>query len=225
MSLLAAGARALSTRGRRWLVLITLMLGVVAAVAVGLATPPGERTFAAIAGPAQLVMSATVPLLGVLLVAGLRRPARPAAALTTVAVAVVLALLIAAFGVVVCVAVTAILPAATGAGRWENAGMVAVGSLLVQGVAQLVGTGMGLLLGRRPAWACLATIVLPLGLWRLFGAMDGLQPLQAWLTPFPSAQHLLSGEMSATNWAQWLVMVALWGAGLNALGIARIARR
>ena len=27
--------------------------------------------------------------------------------------------------------------------------------------------------------------------------------------------------MSATAWAQWLVVLAIWGAGLNALGVAR----
>ena len=225
MSALAAGSRALATRGRRWLVVITLLLGVVAAAAVAAATPPSERTFASISGPAQLLMSATVPILGVLLVAGLRRPTRPAAILSTVAAAVVLALLIAAFGVAVCASATAIVPSEAGADRWQNAGVVAVGSLLVQGVAQLVGTGFGLLLQRRPAMACLATIVLPLGLWRLLGALDAVRPLQAWLTPYPSAQHLLSGEMSSTNWAQWLVMLTIWGVGLNALGAARASRR
>ena len=134
-----------------------------------------------------------------------------------------LALLIAAFGVLVCAAVTMIAPSTAGGGRWENAGMVAIGSLLAQGTAQLVGTGLGLLL-RRPVIACLATIVLPLGLWWLFGAVDVLRPVQAWTTPYPSAQHLLSGAMSPVNWAQWLVVLAIWGAGLNALGCLRASR-
>ncbi len=224
LGVLAAGRHTLGTRGRRWLVVVTLLLGAAAAVAVAAATPPSERTFASISGPAQLLMSATVPFLGVLLVNELRDPVSRREVLSTVAAAVGLALLIAAFGVLVCAIVTALVPSTGSAGRWENAGVVALGSLLVQGTAQLVGTGLGLLLRRRPALACLATIVLPLGLWRLFGAVDVLRPLQAWSTPYPSAQHLLSGELSAANWAQWLVVLAVWGVGLNALGVARATR-
>ncbi|HSU34477.1 MAG TPA: hypothetical protein VLJ88_02345 [Propionibacteriaceae bacterium] len=51
--------------------------------------------------------------------------------------------------------------------------------------------------------ACLATIVVPLGLWFVLGLVPALRPAQAWLTTFPSVQHLLSGEMSPVRWAQW----------------------
>jgi hypothetical protein len=95
--------------------------------------------------------------------------------------------------------------------------------VLVQIVAQLVGTGLGLLL--RPAViACLATIVLPLGLWFLLGSVAVLRPAQAWLTPFATAQVLLSARMSPWGWAQWLVVALLWGAALNAVGAARLKR-
>ena len=139
------------------------------------------------------------------------------------ATAVGLALLIAAFGVLVCAAVTMIAPSTASVGRWENAGMVAIGGLLTQATAQLAGTGLGLVL-RRPVIACVATIVLPLGLWWLFGAVDVLRPVQPWTTPYPSAQHLLSGAMTPVNWAQWLVVLAIWGVGLNALGCLRASR-
>lgn len=210
-------------RALRRIIVLTALIGVLAAIAMGLGTAPEERTFAAVSGPTQSLMSVTVPFLGVLLVSGLDRPARVPAIWSAIATALGLALTLAAFGVAVCALVTAIAPSTASAGRWQDAGLVAVGSLLVQGTAQLTGTGLGLLL-RRPVLAGLATTVLPLGLWGLLGAVDALRPVQAWLTPFPSAQHLLSGEMSPTAWAQWLVVLTLWGVGLNALGIVRACR-
>lgn len=220
MKTLAAGNGILQASSSRWIGAITLLLGVLFAVAVGLGSPSEERTFVAVSEPAQLFMSVTVPFLGVLLVGGLRRPAPVESVVSTVAAAVGLAFLIAAYGVLVCAVVTAVVPSTASGGRWENAGVVVVGSLLMQGSAQLVGTGLGLLL-RRPVIACLATIVLPLGLWGLFQTTDALREVGSWTTPYPSAQHLLSGEMSGTAWAQWLVVVAIWGVGLNSLGIAK----
>lgn len=201
----------------------TLLLGILAAVAVGAGSPPAERTFVTVSGPAQLLMSVTVPFLGVLLVTRLQRPTRVKSVLSTVTAAVVIALLIAALGGLVCAAVTAAASSTTSAGRWENAGVVAVGSLMVQGLAQLVGTGLGLLL-RRPVIACFATIVLPLGLWLVFESIEALRPVQDWTTPYPSAQHLLSGEISATAWAQWVVVLAIWGIALNAFGTAKASQ-
>ncbi len=219
-----AGRRAGGTRTRPWVVAVTLLLGLVGAVAVAVGTPPEERTFATVSGPAQSLMSLLVPLLGVLVTARLRRPARAADVLAGIGKALVPALLIAATGVLICALVTAVAPSAAAGSPWADAGVVVLGSLLVQGVAQLVGTGMGLLLPR-PILAYAATIVLPLGLWRLLGAVADLRPAQAWLTPFPSVQHLLSGEMDPIRWAQWLVVLAIWGVGLNALGLARASRR
>jgi hypothetical protein len=96
-----------------------------------------------------------------------------------------------------------------------------VGGVLVQVVAQLVGTGLGLLL-RPVVVAFVATIVLPLGLWYVLGAVDALQPAQAWLTPYSSVRNLLSGRMSTAAWAHWLVVVLIWAVGLNAAGAARL---
>jgi hypothetical protein len=109
-------------------------------------------------------------------------------------------------------------------GPWDHTASVAVCSVLVQVVAQPVGTGLGLLL-RPVIVACLATIVLPLGLWFVLGSVDVLRPSQAWLTPYATFQNLLSGQMSALAWAQWFVVVLLWGAALNAVGAARLKRR
>jgi hypothetical protein len=224
VAVLIGGRRAVGTRARRWIVAVTLLLGLLGAVAVAVGSPPTERTFSAVSGPTQSLMSIVVPLLGVLATAELRRPTRASEVLAVIAGALRPTLLIAVIGVVICAVVTALAPSAAAEGRWANAGVVVLGSLLVQGVAQLVGTGMGLLI-RRPTLAYAATIVLPLGLWRLCGSVAVLQPAQAWLTPLPSVQHLLAGEMSPVRWAQWLVVLAIWGVGLNALGLARASRR
>jgi hypothetical protein len=224
MKVLPAGRRAVRPGALRWVVAVALLLGLLGAVAVAAGTSPAERTFAAVSGPAQSLMSIVVPLLGVLATAGLQRPARSADVLPVIARALVPALLIAALGVLTCAAVTALAPSEAAGGRWTNSGVVVLGSLLVQGVALLVGTGMGLLL-RPPIVAFLATIALPLGLWALLGAVAALRPAQPWTTPFPSVQHLLSGEMNPTRWAQWLVVLGIWGVALNAMGAARASRR
>ena len=224
MTALAPERRRVRRRGVRVVVVVTAALGILAAVGLAAATPPADRTFAAVSEPTQSLMSVTAPFLGVLLVGELRGPVRPATILAAVTRAVGLAMLIAGFGVLISAGVTAAFPSDATSGRWQGAGMVALGSLLVQGVAQLVGTGLGLLI-RRPVLACLATIVLPLGLWWLLGAVQILRPVQAWLTPYPSVQHLLSGEMASTSWARWLAVLAIWGIGLNAFGILRAMRR
>jgi hypothetical protein len=109
-------------------------------------------------------------------------------------------------------------------GRWHHVGTIAVGSVLVQVIAQLVGTGLGLLI-RSAVVAFIASIVLPLGLWVVLGATQTLRPAQAWLTPYATAQNLLSGQMGPVNWAQWLVVLLVWGVGLNAAGETIMRRR
>lgn len=220
----AVGARCelvLRTWPGRLIVVVTVLAGVVSAVAVISGSIPGERTIAAASGPVQSLMSITVPFLGVLLVQTVQRPVGRRAFIAP-GLALAAAVAVAVFGVVLCGLVTAVATSQAPGGRWHHAGAVAVGSLLVQIVAQLTGTGLGLLV-RRPALACLLTIVLPTGLRLLLGALDALRPAQAWLTPYASAQHLLAGDMSPANWAQWLVMVAIWGFGLNLAGLRRRA--
>lgn len=55
--------------------------------------------------------------------------------------------------------------------------------------------------------------------------MDALRPAQPWLTPFGIVRNLLSGEMSALRWVQWLCVLLIWGVGLNAVGAAVLNRR
>ena len=119
-------------------------------------------------------------------------------------------------------AATAVAVSGGGPGAWSRAGTIALGCVLVAIVAQFVGTGFGLLL-RKPVLACAATIVVPLGLWLILG-LGFLKAAQPWLTPFPSVQRLLSGDMSGLAWPQWTVMALLWAGGLNALGAARLRR-
>ncbi|MCO1599358.1 hypothetical protein M8C17_29810 [Micromonospora sp. RHAY321] len=216
--------RALGTRARRWLLAITLLAGVLAAVALTAAADPADRTFAALSDTVQSLMSVLTPLFGILLVRDLRRaPDAVRVGPTLVAVGLP-AVVIGVFGVVVCAVTLALAPADIADQPWRHAGTVAVGGVLVQVVAGLVGTGLGLLL-RSPVVAFLATIVLPLGLYGLLGGVDALRPAQAWLTPYGSVRNLLSGEMSALRWVQWLTVLLVWGVGLNAAGAALLWRR
>jgi hypothetical protein len=212
-ALLSQVRYAVRTRVRRAIVFTTLLLGAVSAVGVAAAAAPADRTFATISSPAQSLMSITVPFLGVLLVRDLRWPPRRSV-ISAVVVAEVLAIAIAVIGIAVCVLVNAIAPSAA---DQQHAAVIGLGSVLVQALAQLTGTGFGLLF-RSAVLACLATIVIPLGLWLLFGAVQSLVPVQAWLTPYATARRLLAGDMSWTNWGQWLVVVAIWGVGLNLAG-------
>ncbi|MET8279671.1 hypothetical protein [Micromonospora sp. NPDC005174] len=213
--------RSLGTRTRRWLLAGTLLAGLLTAVALVATAAPTDRTFVDLSGTVQSLMSVATPLFGILLV---RDPRRARADVVPTVFGVLLpAVVIGVGGVAICAATLAVTPAGGVDDRWRHVGTVAVGSVLVQLVAGLVGTGLGLLLRSRVV-AFLATIVLPLGLFGLLGAVDALRPAQPWLTPFGSVRHLLSGEMSALRWTQWFCVLLIWGVGLNALGAAVRAR-
>ncbi|NYH46066.1 hypothetical protein HNR22_005793 [Micromonospora jinlongensis] len=215
--------RSLGTRARRWLLVGTLLAGVLCAVALVAAAAPADRTFAALSETVQSLMSVVTPLFGILLVRDLRRAPGSARVLPSVLAVGLPAVVIGVVGVLICAATLALTPAEVADEPWRHAGTVAVGSVLVQVVAGLVGTGLGLLL-RSTVVAFLATIVLPLGLFGLLGAADALRPAQPWLTPFGSVRNLLSGDMTVLRWAQWLCVLLLWGVGLNAAGAAVLKR-
>jgi hypothetical protein len=217
--------RAVGTRSRRLLALVAVALGVAGAVTVTAAGPAAERTFSVTSTPAQLLISVLVPFFGVLLTADLVGGAgagrqTPRVLRTRLLAAVVVAVIAALCGVVVSAATVAAYPSAAPGGRWQHLGAVVLGSVLVQVTAQLCGTGLGMLLRRRGV-AMLGTIVLPLGLWLILGAVGTLRPAQAWLAPAVSAGHLLGGQMTSWNWAQWMVVVLLWGLALNVAGARR----
>jgi hypothetical protein len=201
--------RILGTASRRWLLGVTLSLGLMAAIAVAAGVPPADRTFATVAGAAQSLMSVMTAFIGVLVARDLSR--------ATFGAGVLLAAAVGAFGSLASAVAVAVAPAGT-ADRWSDAATIAVGGALVQVVAFLVGTGFGLLIRRPLAVAMLATIVVPLGLYLVLG------PARAWLTPYAVAQNLLSGRMSPLAWVQWCVVFLLWGVGLNAAGWAAVSR-
>lgn len=220
---LAALGRGVATRPRQWLVAVTLLLGVLAAVGVIAAAQSADQTFVSVSKSVQSLMSVTLPFIGVLLVRDVLRSPVTVRLTPTLLAATLLAAAFGAFGVLVCAAALAVAPSSATMGRWDHTVSIAACGVLVQVVAQLVGTGLGLLL-RPVVIACLATIVLPLGLWFVLGSVAVLRPAQAWLTPYATVQNLLSGRMSALAWAHWLVIVLLWGAALNAVGAARLKR-
>lgn len=150
---------------RQLLLAITLMMGVLTVVALAATLEPAGRTFAALAGPVQSIMSITVPFLGVVMVRDQGGIA------PKVVAAAVLAAGVGAFGDVLCVGALLLAPS-TAADPWAHAGTIAVGSVLVQIVAMLVGTGFGMLM-RSIVVAIPATIVVPLGVWFLFRAVWG----------------------------------------------------
>jgi len=209
-------------RTLRSALVITLLLGAASAVAVTAGLPVQQRTFTGLLGPVQSLMSVTAPLVGIALVSPVHRygpgwrPAPPL--LTAVAVAVALGIV----GSLLCAAALAV-ASSPATDRWGHLAASVLGALLVQVVAQLVGTGLGLLIRRRLV-AFLASMVIPLGAWVALGAVDGLRPAQA-LTPFDHVPVLLAGEMTGARWGQWLAMVLIWCVGLNGAGLLRLRRR
>jgi hypothetical protein len=201
----------------------TLLLGILGVVGVMAGAHPADGTFVLLSKSVQSPMSVTLPFIGVLMArdvlrsAGRVRPAPMWLAATILAAATGL------FGVIVCAVALLVAPADDAAGRWNHALSVAVCGVLVQVVAQLVGTGLGLLL-RPVVLACLATIVLPIGLWLVLGSAPVLRPIQAWTTPYATVQNLLSGRMTVLAWVQWSVVVLLWAVVLNAVGAVRLER-
>ncbi|WP_459644951.1 hypothetical protein [Kineococcus sp. NUM-3379] len=220
----AALRRAAGTRRRVLLLTTTPLLGALAAAALAAGLPAGQRTFAAVSATVQLLMSVPLPFTGVLLATDLRRSpgAAPGGVLPTLAAAVLLAGAVGLAGALL--AALALLAAGSGAADpWASAVPLVAGGVLVQVVAQLVGTGLGLLV-RRPALASLGTVVLPLGVYALLGAVEVLRPAREWLTPYATSQDLLSGRAGPVDLAREGVVVLLWCAGLNALGAARLRR-
>jgi hypothetical protein len=164
-------------------------------------------------------MSVAVPLFGILLAGDLRRSVSRSAA-GTYGAALAVATAVAGFGVLVGAAAVAVLAAGPAETRWTHAAPAALGGLLVQALAVLVGVGLGLVLRLRFV-AFVASAVVPLGLWWALGAVPLLRGWQDWLTPYANARHLLSGDMTPVQWAQSVVVLALWGVALNVWGMRR----
>jgi hypothetical protein len=187
---------------------ITGVVGVLGAVGSQIAAVSAERTFASTSTVAQSLISIGVPFVGA--VAGARRER------SLYKLALGYAVGLAAVGLVAAILVAWLVPS-TASDPWQHAPVIVVGAFVTQLVAQLVGTGFGLLIGR--GWiAAILTIVAPLGLYAvLSAAAPGLRP---WLTPYGTAQLWWNGEFGGSDVLPFLVMLALWGVALNLAGRA-----
>jgi hypothetical protein len=182
---------------------VTGVVGVLGAVLGQAGTAEADRTFASATGFAQSLISVGVPFIGA--VAGARRER----ALYKLALGYAVGL--AAVGVVASILVALLVPSAA-EDVWRHAPILVIGAFVTQIVAQLVGTGLGLLIGR--GWlAALLTIASPLGLYAVLPS-DARQ----WLTPYGSAQLWWKGEFDGSDVLPFLVMLAVWGLALNVAG-------
>jgi hypothetical protein len=223
-----------STPARRWLLIATGVVGLLSAGLVAFTGPAGDHTFSVISFYTQSAISLPLPLVSVLLMtqdfgrrassppsgSGLSRDAIIAAKLLA---SMIIAVAGAAYGVLISVLATSAATPGAGEGRWNAIGMIILGSMLVQLIAQLSGAGWGLLLGSS-ALAIVADVIVPLGLWIITGAVPGLHGVQEWLTPLASVGNLLSGHMDAQRWAQVGVVVLVCVVVLNVAGIFRVHR-
>lgn len=197
---------------------VTAIIGALAGFAVSAGVPADQRTFATVAAPVQLLISVGVPFLGAVVTSSLHLQSNPDPR-ETILRAVSWAIAFAIFGVVAAAVGVAVLPSQAPGGQWKTALPVVLGSVLVQVVAQLTGTGFGLLL-RRPVMASLSTILFPLGVWLLLGVFA--PDARLWLTPMEGANRLLAGTMSASTWLPYVVMLGPWVVGLNVAGLRRL---
>ena len=215
---------AAATAGRTWrrvvLLVLTLALGPAVGVALAFLGPPAQRTFAVVQGTTQLVISVLLPFVGILLAADVRRSGATRVVPTCLATAGI-AVKVAVVGLLAATVATSAAPGIT-PGRWDGAASLALGGLVVQVVCVLVGVGLGLLL-TRPWVAFVASAAVPLGLYAVLGAVPQLHAARDWLTPYASAQHLLSGATTPLNWAQAAVVALLWGVALPALAWRRLS--
>ena len=226
----SACRRAVGTRPRQVLTGVALTCALLAVVAVSAKAAPEEQTFLATSAISQSILSIFVPFYGVLLISDLGRHQASdgspwwSSLLATGLFAVVAAV----YGLVIsAVAVAIVVGAGSTAAEpdpWRSVGLVLMGSLIMQLLAASVGTGFGLLL-QPPIVAELATIVVPLSCWLLLGLTPVLIQIRGWTTPFAAVQHLFTGQLSPLNWLQWLVVIVIWGVGLNAIGSIRLQTR
>jgi hypothetical protein len=203
----------------------TLLLG----AATGVLTARSGAGFRDVLEPVQLAVSVLVPFFGVLAVTHLHGTPRPVdrrhsrRPLLSVTIAVGFAIsLAAAFALA-----GALLAAA--ATRWAGGDWppptrgaeLVLAAVAVQVIAQLTGTGWGLLV-RRPAVAMAATIVVPLGITALLGAISPHGNVARWLTPYGNARSLLDGAPGPGILPGLCVVVLLWCVVPNVLGARKV---
>ena len=222
--------RAITARAARWLLIASAVVG--ASTAVLVTFPLGEAgTFSAASYYVQSAISLPLPWVSIVMMNDLSRrtsstsaspPFGRRVAAKQLASAVI-AIIGASYGIALSSLVTSLSAATVSNAQWKGFGSVVFGSILVQLIAQLCGAGFGLLIMSTET-AIVADVVVPLGLWLLTGAFPALHGVQAWVTPFASVGHLLSGHMDGRAWAQVVVVVLIWVVALNAAGVFRRRR-
>ena len=214
----------LGSEVRLALALATVVIGAGAAFVLALLLQPVDRTFAAIIAPVPLIMSVLTPFSTAALVFDLRDDRLPVTALRPRWIAAgIYGLLVGGVGAAVTALPRAVLGIEASGGAGADAVPAVVGSLLVQLIPAGIGCAAVLLIPR--LWlACLSTVVVPLGCTLLLGFLTP-RGTADWLTPLGAAGHLVPGPMSIVNWAQWVVVVALWVVLPNAIGARRWAAR
>ena len=222
------------SRARRWLLIASGAVGLLTAGLVAFTGPARDHTFAVISFYTQSAISLPLPFVSILIMTqefGRRaRSTTPASASSRDAIitakllaSALIAVAGASYGVLISVLATSAAALPADQDRWDAAGLIILGSVLVQLIAQLSGAGWGLLLGSS-VLAIVADVVVPLGLWIVTGAVPGVHGAQAWLAPFASVRNVLSGHMDAQRWAQVGLIVLVWVIALNAAGIFRVRR-
>jgi hypothetical protein len=219
------------SRARRWLLIASGVVGLLIAGLVAFTGPAQDHTFAEISFYTQSAISLPLPLVSVLIMTqefGRAWSTTPTSATprdrtitAKLLASVLIAIAGASYGVLISALATSAAAPPADQERWDAVGLIILGSVLVQLIAQLSGAGWGLLLGSS-VLAIAADVVVPLGLWIVTGAVPGLHGLQAWLAPFASVRNVLSGHMDAQRWAQVSLIVLVWVIALNAAGILRV---
>jgi hypothetical protein len=226
--------RTAGSRACRWLLLASGAVGLLTAGFVAFTGPARDHTFAAISFYTQSAISLPLPLVSVLMMTqefGRRArsttttsaPSPYASISAKLLASALIAIAGASYGVLNSVLATSAATSPADQEPWDAVGLIILGSVLVQLIAQLSGAGWGLLLGSS-VLAIAADVVVPLGLWLLTGVVPGVHGVQAWLAPFASVRNVLSGDMDAQRWAQLGLIAFVWVIALNAAGILRVRR-
>jgi hypothetical protein len=226
--------RSAGSRARRWLLIASAVVGLLTAGLVAFTGPAHDHTFAMISFYTQSAISLPLPFVSVLIMTqqfGRRAwsatptsaSSRDVAISAKLLASALIAVAGASYGVLISVLATRAAAPPADQERWDAVGLIILGSVLVQLIAQLSGAGWGLLLGSN-VLAIAADVVVPLGLWIVTGAVPGLHGVQAWLAPFASVRNVLSGHMDTQRWAQVGLIVLAWVIALNATGILRVRR-
>jgi ABC-2 type transport system permease protein len=147
------------SRARRWLLIASGVVGLLAAGLVAFTGPARDHTFAVISFYTQSAISLPLPLVSVLIMTqefGRRAwsttptsaSSRDATITAKLLASALIAVAGASYGVLISVLATSAAAPPAAQERWDAVGLIILGSVLVQLIAQLSGAGWGLLWAR-----------------------------------------------------------------------------